>query len=209
MSSPSGSDGRIVAIGGSAGAIEALRTIVARLPAELGAPILVTIHVPADATSALPLILSRSGPLPAAHGVDGELVRPGRIYVAPPDRHLSVEDHVLRVSQAPRANGHRPSVDVMFEGVARTFGPDALGIVLSGGLRDGAAGLAVIVASGGDGIVQDPSEAIVSSMPAEALSASPATVLPAREIAGAIERFAGAVGRPVEREADEGSRGSA
>ncbi|NMH80418.1 chemotaxis protein CheB, partial [Pseudonocardia xinjiangensis] len=112
----------VVAVGGSAGGIEALVAMVADLPADLPASVLVTVHIGQHARSSLPRILSRSGPLPAEHAVHGDQIRPGRIYVAPPGFHLLVAGGVARLSPGPRVNRHRPAVDVMFGSAARWAG---------------------------------------------------------------------------------------
>jgi len=159
----------VVAIGGSAGGLEALRDLVGRLPADLPAAVLVALHVPAGPRSRLPEILSRSGPLPASPARDGEPVEPGRIYVAPPDRHLLVADSRIQLGSGPREHGFRPAVDPLFRSVARAYGTAAAGVVLSGILDDGTAGLAAIKRHGGVAVVQDPAEARYDGMPASAI----------------------------------------
>ncbi len=159
----------IIAIGASAGGVEALTTLVRDLPPDLPAAVFVVLHLPPDATSFLPRILGRVGPLPAAHPTDGEPIVPGRIYVAPPDFHLLVRRGAIRVVRGPRENRHRPAVDPLFRSAAVTYGPRAVGVVLSGALDDGTAGLQAIKRRGGVAIVQDPEEALFPSMPASAL----------------------------------------
>ena len=100
----------IVVVAASAGGLEPLRTLLAALPADLPASVLVVLHIPATGGRSLPRILDRSGVLPAAVAVDGELLRPGRVYVAPPDLHLLVASGLVRTSRGPRQNGVRPSV---------------------------------------------------------------------------------------------------
>jgi two-component system chemotaxis response regulator CheB len=112
------------------------------------------------------------GPLPAAHATDGEAIRPGRIYLAQPNRHLVVRDGRVRLEVGPRENSARPSVDALFRSAARNYGPRLVGVVLSGALSDGALGLAAIKMRGGVTIVQDPDEALFAGMPQSALSAS-------------------------------------
>ena len=163
----------VIAVGASAGGVESLRALVAGLPPDLPAAVLIVLHLPRDAPSALPTILNRSGPLPAAAAVDGEPLLPGRIYVAPIDHHLLLLDGHLRLSHGPAENGHRPAVDPLFRSVARAAGPRGIGVVLSGSRDDGAAGLATIVARGGSAVVQDPAEALYSSMPLAALAQAP------------------------------------
>jgi len=159
----------VVAVGASAGGVEALRALVGGLPPGYPGAVLIVLHVPRDAPTALPAILTRSGPLPAALAVDGETLRPGRIYIAPNDRHLLVVDGHLRLTRGPTENGHRPAVDPLFRSLARAYGARAVGVVLSGARDDGAAGLAVIAAHGGATVVQDPNDALYPSMPRSAI----------------------------------------
>ncbi len=164
----------VVAVGGSAGGIEALREFVAGLPAALPAAMLVTVHIGDRARSKLPEVLARGGLLPAAHARHGEPLRRGRIYVAPPDLHLLVSEGVTRLSSGPRVNRHRPAIDVMFASAARLAGRRVLAVVLSGLLDDGAVGAALVARAGGRVVVQDPREATFDSMPRSALTAVPA-----------------------------------
>lgn len=163
----------IVVIGASAGGIEALREITGKLPADFAAPIFVTIHVPADAPSALPEILMRSGPLRAKHGEDGERYKPGVIYIAPPDHHMLIHGNGrggrLRVVRGPRENRHRPAIDPMFRSAAAAAGRNVIGVVLTGSLDDGTAGLRAIKQAGGIAVVQDPADALHTSMPESAI----------------------------------------
>ena len=164
---------KVVAVGASAGGVEALRTMAAGLPPDLAAPVLVVLHIPRDAPSALPRILNRSGPLPASTAVDGEALWPGRIYVAPADRHLLLLHDRIRLSRSPAENGHRPSIDPMFRSVARASGPNAVAVILSGARDDGAIGAASVAAHGGTVLVQDPADATYASMPRAALALVP------------------------------------
>lgn len=160
----------LVVIGASAGGVETLRRVVADLPADLPAAVCVVVHIAPASPSALAHILSRAGPLPCQTAEDGEPLRPGIILVAPPDRHLEIEDGRVRLTVGPRENGHRPAVDALFRSAAAAFDGRVLGVVLSGTRDDGTAGLAAIKSAGGNAIVQDPHEALYAGMPAHALA---------------------------------------
>lgn len=162
-------DHALVLIGASAGGVQAVRDIVTALPGDLDATVLVVVHIAAGATSTLPDILSRSGSLPAAHAEDGEDLAPGRILVAPPDHHLMVQDGKARLSQGPKENNHRPSIDVLFRSAAASHGPAVIGVVVSGNLDDGTLGLIEIKAHGGTTVAQDPGTALFPSMPRSAI----------------------------------------
>jgi len=153
--------------------VEALRSLVRALPADFGAPICVVLHRPAHSVSLVAGILERAGRLPAHDAIDGERLEPGRIYVAPPDQHLLIEPGHLRLSRGPRENLSRPAIDPLFRSGAQVYGPAAIGVVLTGDLDDGAAGLDTIRRLGGVTIVQDPQDAQAPSMPAHALRHGP------------------------------------
>jgi two-component system, chemotaxis family, protein-glutamate methylesterase/glutaminase len=161
----------IVAIGGSAGSFSVLRDIVAEFPADLPAAVFVVFHV-GPGPSILPSLLNETGKLPARFAQDGEPVESGRIYVAPPDRHLLVEDGLIILRRGPRENSSRPAIDPLFRAVAATYGARVVGVVLSGALSDGAAGLVAIKRCGGITIVQDPADADHPSMPQSAIDAA-------------------------------------
>ena len=177
----------VVVVGASAGGVEALRAFVAGLSPGLPAAVLVVLHVPRDSPSALPLILARSGPLPASHAVDGESLTAGRIRVAPVDHHMLVLDNHVRLSRGPAENGHRPAIDPLFRSAARALGAGVIAVVLSGARDDGTAGMASVISRGGVGLVQDPDDALHPSMPRNALEhVAVEHVLPAIHLGKAV-----------------------
>ena len=159
----------IIVAGASAGGVEALRDLVSHLPGDLPASLFVVLHVPATGTSQLPAILSRAGPLPARHAVDGMPIEHGQIYVAPPDYHLVVQPEIVRVIYGPKENRQRPAIDVLFRAAALAYQSRVVGVLLSGTLFDGTAGMRAIDRVGGLALVQDPAEALFASMPANAI----------------------------------------
>jgi two-component system, chemotaxis family, protein-glutamate methylesterase/glutaminase len=154
-----------IVIGASAGGVQALINLVASLPANLPAAVFIVLHIPADAPSLLPEILARDSRLPVAHAMNGEQIKRGRIYVAPPDQHLLIEKSHIRLVHGPKENLHRPSIDTLFRSAARWAGPRAIGVVLTGARDDGTVGMRAIKLRGGIAIVQDPIEATFPSMP--------------------------------------------
>src|SRR5438046_2361834 len=149
----------IIVIGASAGGVEALVELVRLLPPDLPAAVFVVLHVPPQSTSVLPSILNRARTLPAVHPHDGQATQHGRIYVAPPDHHMLIKDGTIRLTRGPRENRNRPAADALFRTAARDYGPRVTGVVLSGALDDGTAGLSAIKSRGGLAVVQDPAEA--------------------------------------------------
>ncbi|KAB8320124.1 chemotaxis protein CheB [Tolypothrix campylonemoides VB511288] len=159
----------IIVIGASAGGVEALKKLVASLPSDLPAAIFIVVHVSAQHKSFLPDILNRCGSLPVAHAKDGELIEHGRIYVAPPDHHLLVKPSYIRLVQGPKENRCRPAVDPLFRTAAKAYKSRVVGVVLSGTLDDGTAGLIDVKKLGGVAVVQDPDDALFSGMPKSAI----------------------------------------
>jgi len=181
----------IIVIGGSAGAVEALRAVVQKLPADLGAAVLVVVHLPPSSPGRLPEILQRCTALRVGWATDSELITPGRIYIAPPDRHLLIEDGAVRLTRAPRENHCRPAIDPLFRSAALTYGSRVIAVVLSGRLDDGTAGLWAVKERGGIAVVQDPEEASQPDMPRNALEYTDADhVVPAAELGPLLARLA-------------------
>ncbi|EYF06160.1 chemotaxis protein CheB [Chondromyces apiculatus] len=180
---------KLIVVGGSAGSIEALLAIIPGLPADLDAALLVVVHT-GSADNQLPLVLSRRAALHAVHASDGETIQAGRIYLAPPDHHLLVEGDRMRLNRGPRENRHRPAIDPLFRTAAAAHREHVIGLLLSGALDDGTAGLRAIKASGGLAIVQDPADAIIPTMPQSALThVNVDFVLPAAAIAPELTRL--------------------
>jgi two-component system chemotaxis response regulator CheB len=188
----------VIGIGASAGGVDALRSVIGQLPADFDAAVCVVLHLPAGGKSLLAPILARQTALETAVAVDGEPLVPGRVYVAPADRHLLVEDGRIVLSRGPKENGVRPAVDAMLRGLAYGYGSRAAAVILSGALGDGSAGAAAVAGAGGTVLVQEPTEAVVPSMPESALRAvaGRATVLGAADIGAALAALA-AGRRPI------------
>jgi two-component system, chemotaxis family, protein-glutamate methylesterase/glutaminase len=164
-------DPYVVAIGGSAGGLPALRSVLETLPADFPASVLVVLHLTPRRPSGLAELLNTAGRLPAAFAEDGEALRPGRVFVAPPDRHLLVEGNRLFLRRGPVENNTRPAIDPLFRSAGVHHGSRAIGVVLTGMLSDGASGLQALKRCGGTAIVQDPEEAEFPDMPRNALRA--------------------------------------
>ena len=184
----------LVVIGGSAGAIPALKAILAALPASFPAAILVVTHIGTQ-RSILPDILQRITPLPVRHATDGEPIVAGRVLLAPSDEHLTVVtsggQRYVRLVHGPRENHSRPAIDPLFRSAAAACGAATTGVILSGYLDDGTVGIQAVKARGGMAIVQDPADAEVPDMPASAIDHAPVDmILPAREIAPALLQLA-------------------
>jgi two-component system chemotaxis response regulator CheB len=195
----------IVVIGASAGGVEALTQLAAGLDGSFEGSTAVVLHLTPYGPSFLPQILERASGAPSAHPFDGEPLRAGRIYPAPPDHHLVLESERVRLTRDPEHNRHRPSIDVLFHSAARVFGPRAIGVLLSGADDDGVSGLAHIRRARGVTIVQDPCEAAFPTMPQSALQRfDPDWVLPAAEIglrlAQMVKEDVAPGGQPAETE---------
>jgi two-component system chemotaxis response regulator CheB len=177
----------LVLIGGSAGAIQPLRRIVAGLPGDLDAAVCVVVHMPDDSASALARLFAQVGSLDASFARHGEPLAPRTIRVAPPGSHLLVQDGHLVLSEGARENRTRPAIDPLFRSAAGDAGPRVVSVVLSGTLDDGAAGSAAVARAGGVAIVQDPADAEFPDMPRNAIATGDVGfVLPASAIAAKI-----------------------
>src|SRR5262245_32474882 len=169
----------VVTLGASAGGVAALGRVLADLPPDLGAAVLVVLHTAPGTESRLPTVLGRSSTLPTHHATDGEQLEPNRVYVAPPDHHLLVADGHARVVRGPHENRHRPAIDPLLRSAALAYRDRVVAVVLTGALDDGAAGCVAVTSMGGTVLVQDPAEALFPSMPRSAIAADhPQAVLP-------------------------------
>lgn len=183
---------RLFVMGGSAGSIEALRELFQLLPENFPAPILVVVHTSLEGPGAIPNVLSRCSPLLIQNAVDGAPLKPANVYIAPPGFHLQVEPGRMRLIGGPTENRHRPAIDPLFRSAARVYGHAAVGIVLSGYLDDGSAGLFRIKEAGGVAIVQDPEDSMVPDMPQNAAARiAPDFSVPIRELAPLMVQLAG------------------
>jgi two-component system chemotaxis response regulator CheB len=190
----------VIAIGGSADGLVGLTTILQAFPRELPAAVVITQHVRRGRKSLLPRLLARRCKLQVKEAAPNEPLRPSVVYLAPPDHHLIVEDNHLNVTTSAPVNFSRPSIDVTFHSVASRCGSRAIGVVLSGGGRDGAKCLRAMKDAGGTTIVQDPSDARVSMMPLSALAADHVDfMLPISQIGPTLVRL---VTEPLDDDVD-------
>ena len=184
----------VVVVGASAGGVKALLTLSSTLPKGFPAPVLVVLHIGAN-TSVLPSLLATHGNNPAVHAEDGQSLQNGTLYVAPPDHHMLVEDGVVRLSRGPKEHHTRPAIDPLFRSAALARGPRTIGVVLTGRLDDGTAGLQAIKDCGGVAVVQDPADAEVADMPNSALrSVAVDHCVPLAQMAATLVAL---VGRPM------------
>jgi two-component system, chemotaxis family, protein-glutamate methylesterase/glutaminase len=185
----------IIAIGASAGGVEALRTLMRELPPNLQAAVFVVVHI-GHRASVLPQILSDAGALPAIHPEDGQPIEQGMVYVAPPDQHLLIENGHVHLSNGPKENRTRPAINPLFRSAALAYGPQVAGVILTGLLDDGVSGLWEIKRRGGIAIVQDPEEAMYPSMPYNAIEhVAVDHVLRLAEMPLVLARLSGSDGR--------------
>ncbi|MFC6739330.1 chemotaxis protein CheB [Methylobacterium tardum] len=161
----------IIVIGGSSGATLPLKTILGTLPKDLPAAVFVVVHIPARSLGLLATVTAAAAHMPVHPAADGMAITPGNIYLGVPDYHLILADGRIRLGRGPRENMARPSIDPLFRSAAVSYGPRVIGVLLSGLLNDGTAGLDAIKRCGGLALVQDPTDAIADEMPRSALSA--------------------------------------
>lgn len=159
----------IIVIGGSAGSLEGLKTVLRGLADDLAAAVIVVMHLRAREKSYLAQFVTQASSFPVLTAAEGERIEKRKVYVAVPDRHLIVAKGHLHLSRGPKEGLHRPSINATFRSAAAVYGDGVVGVLLSGMLDDGAAGLWEIVRRGGVAIVQDPEEALYPSMPMAAL----------------------------------------
>ena len=189
----------VIVIGASTGGVQALRQLLHDLPADLPATVLIVLHIGRMQTE-LAAILDRAGPLPVAQAVSGDPLAPGRVHVAAPDRHLLVHDGHLLLRRGPHENMSRPAIDPLFRSAACSRDGRVIGVVLSGVLNDGTAGLRAIKRCGGLAVVQDPADAVAPDMPRSALRhVSVDHVVPIAAMGALLGRLAGT---PVGRQPD-------
>jgi two-component system chemotaxis response regulator CheB len=181
----------IVAIGASAGGLEAVSTVLRDLEADFASPIIVVLHLHPDYTSHMADILSRYTKLQVKNAEERDAIQPGVVYVATPDRHLLISAGQVVLSNTAAVNFSRPSIDTTFESIVKAYGSKVIGVVLSGSGKDGSEGLRAIKAAGGYTIVEDPLTARFSAMPRAAVSASSVDyVLPLNAIASLLVKLA-------------------
>jgi two-component system chemotaxis response regulator CheB len=184
-------NGRVFVIGASAGGVETIRELLRLLPQDFPAPILVVIHTSADSPGLLARVLQRDSRLLVVNAEDGQRVQASRVYVAPPNFHLLLQGDRMRLMNGPVENRHRPAIDPFFRSAAKSLGPAAVGVILSGYLDDGCAGLFRIKTAGGTTIVQSPDDALVPDMPRNAIErVDPDYVVPVTELAPLMSRLA-------------------
>jgi two-component system chemotaxis response regulator CheB len=176
-----------------------LKRLTRDLPADLPAPVVIVLHTSPRSSSVLPQVIGRASSLPTQAAADGDLLEPGRIYVAPPDRHVLVRGDRLEVVRGPRENGHRPAIDPLFRSAAASRGSGVIAVVLTGVLDDGSAGVVSVSRRGGTVVVQDPEDAAFDEMPRNAIADdSPEAVLPIAELGAYVARTAAEPAPPQE-----------
>ena len=191
----------IIVIGASTGGINAFKKLLAPLPADLDATLFIVWHMAPSMRGLLPQILGNSTSIPISHAVDGEPIRTNHIYVASPDHHLLLDDGHVRVTRGPKENRFRPAIDPLFRSAAYSYGNRVIGVILTGALDDGTAGLWAIKQRGGLALVQDPAEAEVPNMPESAIrQVAVDYVMPTEQLARKLITLAGQTVDPVGNE---------
>ena len=181
----------IIAMGASSGGVGALQRVVSHFPYDLPATVFVVLHVSPEGKSLLPEILAKAGPLPARHPENGWGVERRCIYVAPPGYDMTVLNYRIVLGRGAPGSQHHPAINALFRSLAGEFGKRVVGVVLSGSLEDGAAGLLAIKQQGGLAIVEDPATAQYRGMPDSALARVDADfVLPLEEIGPRLVKLA-------------------
>lgn len=196
---------QVVGIGASAGGVEALCQLLDALPEKVGAALVVILHLDPQARSALPQILAMHTPMPVVQVTDRSQLKPDCVYVIPPDRQLQIDDHTIAAVPFTEERGHRLPVDTFFRSLAAQHG-DGIAVILTGGGSDGAVGVKAVKEAGGIILVQDPAEAMHSSMPAAAIATEVADfVLPIRQLAERLMELIGTKKRApaVQKATDE------
>ncbi len=180
----------IIVMGASAGGVEALQTVLSGLPSDFPAAVLVVVHTSPEEKSHLADVFNRNGNIRAVNALNGSVIVLRHVYVAQPNHHLTVANKRMWLTVGPKVNRHRPAIDPLFESAAKAYGDRVIGVVLTGYLDDGSAGLVAIKKHGGIAIVQDPKEAFAPNMPRNALrTAKPDYCLRVEEIAPAVVRL--------------------
>jgi two-component system chemotaxis response regulator CheB len=192
---------RVIALGASTGGTEAIRAVLARLPADMPA-IVITQHIPHAFSGAFAARLNDCSSLSVQEAQDGQLITHGHVYIAPGDQHLAVERdgarYRCRLSDAPAVNHHRPSVDVMFESVATSLGANAFGVLLTGMGADGARGLKAMHDAGASTLAQDERSSVVWGMPGAAVHLGAVDhLVPLEQVAGELQRLVAAPQTPA------------
>lgn len=183
----------VVAVGASAGGIDALHRLLGALPADLPIPICVVLHIPATSGNLLAQVIGRRTALPVVIAGHRAPLRPGCVHVAPADRHIVVRHGFLELDPGPKENGARPAVDPLFRSIASAYGSRGVAVVLSGALSDGSSGALAVAEAGGAVLAQDPDDAIVPSMPQAAVAVARARTFTAEDLATEIDRIAKAM----------------
>jgi two-component system, chemotaxis family, protein-glutamate methylesterase/glutaminase len=180
----------LIVMGASAGGVQAFRQLLKHLSPDLSAAVLIVQHTAPQGPGFLANVLGRDAALPVKEAISGEIIRQGRVYVAPPDQHLIVQGPRLQLSRGPRENRQRPAIDLLFRSAAQSYGPRTVGVVLTGYLDDGTAGLAMIKVHGGIAVVQTPDEAEAPGMPRSVMRYVPVDhCLPLAEIGPLLMRL--------------------